>query len=383
MRRDPTGNAKAQLARPDARHDAPSRDGARHRRRARGLPHRAASAGRGRRSRGRRRRPGTGVGKLDSEPYRRPASPKPGASCSKNPIGRLNEALIPSERDQLDRHSPASSSQPCLGSCVGVLIAFGHEQKTAVREVYCPMAFDNRGAAWLQIEEVKANPYFGASMLRCGTLTRVDRSGLPGRPWLGLGGRFGRGFNGRPSTSMQQAARRRARQKILPRESTHSSPENRPLERFRRGRRQKVLTTIRRTRPRPVYRTLSRKIQQKVTKATKGRDCVSDDPETARSPRLPRLLTRSFRDALRIRTGGIGGIGEEGRTGRAGRARRARQSRKSRNELEAARRVGTARPSLRAFADRLTDSTRQARSSSLLTVELGPTRSILPLEARR
>jgi Cu(I)/Ag(I) efflux system membrane fusion protein len=30
------------------------------------------------------------------------------------------------------------------------------------------MAFDNKGAYWLQDSEEIANPYFGAAMLRCG-----------------------------------------------------------------------------------------------------------------------------------------------------------------------------------------------------------------------
>ncbi|MCP4378045.1 MAG: DUF3347 domain-containing protein, partial [bacterium] len=32
----------------------------------------------------------------------------------------------------------------------------------------CPMAFDNRGASWLQADDKTLNPYFGAEMLRCG-----------------------------------------------------------------------------------------------------------------------------------------------------------------------------------------------------------------------
>jgi len=32
----------------------------------------------------------------------------------------------------------------------------------------CPMAFDNRGADWLQSDDKTLNPYFGATMLRCG-----------------------------------------------------------------------------------------------------------------------------------------------------------------------------------------------------------------------
>ena len=34
--------------------------------------------------------------------------------------------------------------------------------------LYCPMAFDNKGAYWLQDHPEVENPYFGASMFRCG-----------------------------------------------------------------------------------------------------------------------------------------------------------------------------------------------------------------------
>ncbi|MFP4547830.1 MAG: efflux RND transporter periplasmic adaptor subunit [Fidelibacterota bacterium] len=37
-------------------------------------------------------------------------------------------------------------------------------------EAYCPMAFGNKGAYWLQKENQIANPYFGAKMLRCGEI---------------------------------------------------------------------------------------------------------------------------------------------------------------------------------------------------------------------
>jgi len=35
---------------------------------------------------------------------------------------------------------------------------------------YCPMAFNDKGAFWLSSEKQVLNPYFGASMLRCGSV---------------------------------------------------------------------------------------------------------------------------------------------------------------------------------------------------------------------
>lgn len=45
-----------------------------------------------------------------------------------------------------------------------------------LRVIHCPMAFEDTGADWIQVEETIANPYFGASMLRCGAVTRVSQA---------------------------------------------------------------------------------------------------------------------------------------------------------------------------------------------------------------
>ena len=41
------------------------------------------------------------------------------------------------------------------------------------------MAFGNAGATWLQLAETVSNPYFGATMLRCGEVIRVLRPSPP------------------------------------------------------------------------------------------------------------------------------------------------------------------------------------------------------------
>lgn len=45
----------------------------------------------------------------------------------------------------------------------------GVDTDRPVRRFHCPMARDGEGADWLQSGEQTANPYYGASMLRCGT----------------------------------------------------------------------------------------------------------------------------------------------------------------------------------------------------------------------
>ena len=55
----------------------------------------------------------------------------------------------------------------------------GHSLHAPLYRVYCPMAFDDQGASWLQAGRKIANPYFGAEMLRCGSLMRLDEEVKP------------------------------------------------------------------------------------------------------------------------------------------------------------------------------------------------------------
>ena len=48
---------------------------------------------------------------------------------------------------------------------------FGFSQDDPVRLFNCPMAAGGKGGDWIQLEKTTANPYFGASMLRCGNQT--------------------------------------------------------------------------------------------------------------------------------------------------------------------------------------------------------------------
>ncbi len=56
------------------------------------------------------------------------------------------------------------------GPILRLLEAFGHAGERSIARAHCPMAFDNAGADWLQTGDQVANPYYGASMLRCGSL---------------------------------------------------------------------------------------------------------------------------------------------------------------------------------------------------------------------
>ena len=55
-------------------------------------------------------------------------------------------------------------------SILAVEKEFGHTGDRVHYEVFCPMAFDNKGASWLQNHEIVDNPYFGSAMQRCGEI---------------------------------------------------------------------------------------------------------------------------------------------------------------------------------------------------------------------
>lgn len=40
-------------------------------------------------------------------------------------------------------------------------------------KMFCPMAFNNTGASWLQAEDDLLNPYYGSMMLRCGVTQKT------------------------------------------------------------------------------------------------------------------------------------------------------------------------------------------------------------------
>jgi len=58
-----------------------------------------------------------------------------------------------------------------------LLTVFGNPMPEPLRVAYCPMAFDSKGAAWVQRDEPLANPYYGAAMLRCGEFRATLLSG--------------------------------------------------------------------------------------------------------------------------------------------------------------------------------------------------------------
>lgn len=59
------------------------------------------------------------------------------------------------------------------------LWTFGHEGPQPVVKIFCPMAFENKGANWIQSDSQVRNPYFGSKMLRCGEVKATLEPGGP------------------------------------------------------------------------------------------------------------------------------------------------------------------------------------------------------------
>lgn len=74
-----------------------------------------------------------------------------------------------------DEIEPARKQFALLSEQVIATLARFGVSGGALYKAWCPMAFDNRGASWIQSTEEINNPYFGATMLRCGEIREVLR----------------------------------------------------------------------------------------------------------------------------------------------------------------------------------------------------------------
>lgn len=60
--------------------------------------------------------------------------------------------------------------EPLSAQLARALRVFGNPTEHALALAFCPMAFDDRGAEWIQEQGAVDNAYFGAAMRTCGTL---------------------------------------------------------------------------------------------------------------------------------------------------------------------------------------------------------------------
>jgi Cu(I)/Ag(I) efflux system membrane fusion protein len=72
-----------------------------------------------------------------------------------------------------DGIEPARRQFALLSEQIAATLARFGVPEGKLYKAWCPMAFDNRGASWIQNGEEINNPYFGATMLRCGEVREV------------------------------------------------------------------------------------------------------------------------------------------------------------------------------------------------------------------
>jgi len=115
------------------------------------------------------------------------------AGVSGEPLGiwRRSAALLAPAEPPADLETARERFESMSRAAVDLLRRFGNRAGTTLRLAFCPMAFDDRGAEWVQRGEGIDNPYSGASMLRCGVVreefapvdpTGKDAEGSPAPP---------------------------------------------------------------------------------------------------------------------------------------------------------------------------------------------------------
>ena len=63
--------------------------------------------------------------------------------------------------------------EPLSDELTMAIRSFGSAKNRRVYRHFCPMAFDNKGAHWLQADDKTLNPYFGSEMLMCGEVVEM------------------------------------------------------------------------------------------------------------------------------------------------------------------------------------------------------------------
>jgi Cu(I)/Ag(I) efflux system membrane fusion protein len=87
-------------------------------------------------------------------------------------VGGMNKALgLIKEGVQIE--AARQAFEQLSNELVAVLRQFGIPENRVLYRLHCPMAFNNKGADWLQRDKETLNPYFGASMPKCGEVAEV------------------------------------------------------------------------------------------------------------------------------------------------------------------------------------------------------------------
>jgi len=86
---------------------------------------------------------------------------------------RRMSKVLDSIKEAQDIEKARIAFEQLSNELIPVVKQFGIPKDRGLYRVHCPMAFNNKGADWLQLNKDIRNPYFGASMLKCGAVTEV------------------------------------------------------------------------------------------------------------------------------------------------------------------------------------------------------------------
>lgn len=88
-----------------------------------------------------------------------------------------NSAEVRDALDKIKADGGIEAARKAFGKLSNELIVvveqFGLSRTHTLYRFNCPMALDNKGADWLQMDKDTRNPYFGASILKCGEVIEV------------------------------------------------------------------------------------------------------------------------------------------------------------------------------------------------------------------
>jgi len=93
------------------------------------------------------------------------------------------------EADVTDVARMRESFEPLAKEMLDMVETFGHAESQKLYKAFCPMAFESKGAFWLQSGSKVFNPYFGHEMPQCGSIKDTFASSVadqaaeaPGKP---------------------------------------------------------------------------------------------------------------------------------------------------------------------------------------------------------
>jgi Cu(I)/Ag(I) efflux system membrane fusion protein len=100
------------------------------------------------------------------------------------PSEEANDLASPARKigSASDMSSARKSFEELSMEFTSLVTHVGTSGKTPLFVAHCPMAFGGKGASWIQEDTTVSNPYYGASMLKCGSVKKQIAGGKSDMP---------------------------------------------------------------------------------------------------------------------------------------------------------------------------------------------------------